>query len=373
MDKENLEHYLQEEQRSFDEAPLTDVDLMAFAALIYAEFERFPQVFEETASIPIGDLPNYGTPWEYVEHDCNPKGMLPFMETLLVNTRFTRIPLQRFRCIVDEERGFQFGAGCFPLPDGRVLVVYRGTDTKLVGWQENIDFIWQVEGPGQAEALRYFVEAADAYPDSSFVLCGHSKGGGLADHVAVYAPNALLPRIERVVTFDGPPCFRLGDICCPEFGDLDDVILARYDQLPFPIQRYIFPSMVALMLERRDPSSFTYTEAVDSRTHNLCSVHIVNGRIITRTPTAEELHNGLLTSRWVQLMNLDLRCFISKFIIGACREAGTSINLDNLAPLLMVLLRGFLAARPVEKLKAVQLVMYLLKANSPNAPLIYTR
>ena len=194
MNKENLERYLQVEQRPFGEAPLTDVDLMAFAALIYAEFERFPLVYDEAASIPIGDMPRYGTPWEYVEHDCHPKGMLPFVEALFANPRFTGIPLQRFRCIVDEERGVQFGAGCFPLTDGRVVVAYRGTNTLLVGWQENIDLIWQVEGPGEAEALRYFVEAAAAYPNASFIVCGHSKGGGLADHVAVYAPNELLPR-----------------------------------------------------------------------------------------------------------------------------------------------------------------------------------
>ena len=373
MSKENLEHYLQVEQRPFDEAPLTDVDLMAFAALIYAEFERFPLAFDEAASTPIGEMPRYGTPWEYVEHDCHPKGMLPFIEALFANPRFTGIPLQRFRCIVDEERGVQFGAGCFPLPDGRVVVAYRGTNTLLVGWQENIDFIWQVEGPGEAEALRYFEEAAVAYPDASFIVCGHSKGGGLADHVGVYAPNELLPRIERVVTFDGPPSFRLGDISCPEFGDLDDVILARYDQLPFPIQRYIFPSMVGLMLERRDPAGFTYTEAVDSRAHNLCSVHIVDGRIATRTPSAEELQTGMLTSRWVQLMSLDLRCFISAFIVGACRAANTSINLDNLKPLIAVLLRGFHAASPDAKVKAARLVGYLLKANSPSAPLIYRK
>ena len=373
MSKENLEHYLQVEQRPFGEAPLTDVDLMAFAALIYAEFERFPLVYDEAASIPIGDMPRYGTPWEYVEHDCHPKGMLPFVEALFANPRFTGIPLQRFRCIVDEERGVQFGAGCFPLPDGRVVMAYRGTNTLLVGWQENIDLIWQVEGPGEAEALRYFVEAAAAYPNASFIVCGHSKGGGLADHVAVYAPNELLPRIERVVTFDGPPSFRLGDISCPEFGDLDDIILARYDQLPFPLQRYIFPSMVALMLERRDPGVFTYTEAVDSRAHNLCSVHIVDGRIATRTPSAEELQTGMLTSRWVQLMSLDLRCFISTFIVGACRAANTSINLDNLKPLIAVLLRGFHAASPDAKVKAARLVGYLLKANSPSAPLIYRK
>ena len=373
MSKENLEHYLQVEQRPFGEAPLTDVDLMAFAALIYAEFERFPLVYDEAASIPIGDMPRYGTPWEYVEHDCHPKGMLPFVEALFANPRFTGIPLQRFRCIVDEERGVQFGAGCFPLPDGRVVMAYRGTNTLLVGWQENIDLIWQVEGPGEAEALRYFVEAAAAYPNASFIVCGHSKGGGLADHVAVYAPNELLPRIERVVTFDGPPSFRLGDISCPEFGDLDDIILARYDQLPFPLQRYIFPSMVALMLERRDPGVFTYTEAVDSRAHNLCSVHIVDGRIATRTPSAEELQTGMLTSRWVQLMSLDLRCFISTFIVGACRAANTSINLDNLKPLIAVLWRGFLAASPAAKIKAMRLIGYLLKANGPDAPLIYSK
>lgn len=368
----NLAHYLQEERRPFDESPLTDVDLMAFAALMYAEFERFPRFADEKASTPIRSLPDFGTPWEYVEHDCYPKGLLPLVEGMISNPRFCDVPLERFRCIVDEGRGLQFGAGCFPLPDGRVIVVFRGTDTKLLGWQENVEFIWRAEGPGHIEALRYFEEAACAYPDAHFVLCGHSKGGGLADHSAVYAPNELLPRIDRVVSFDGPPTFRLGEIRCPEFGNLDELLLTRYDQLPFPVQRYIFPSKVGLMLERRNPAIFTFTRTTGGKgTHNISSVLIEDGQIATRTPSAKEMHYGMILSRWVQLSNLKQRRFMGDFIIDTCRKNNTSVNLDDMQYMLMLLFRAFVSASPQDKAQFIRGFFRLCRVSAPTAPLIY--
>lgn len=368
MEKQNLENYLQLERRSFAEYPLTDVDLMAFAALMYAEFERFPHFTDETARTSIGKLPTYGTPRAYMEHDCNPAGMEPLMQALVGNPRFSDIPLERFRCIVDEQRVLQFAAGCFPLHDGRVVVAYRGTDMKLVGWQEDFDFACLAEGPGEAEAVRYLQDAADAYPAASLLVCGHSKGGGYAEHAALWAPNHLLPRIERAVSFDGPAPFRLGGPACPEFGDLDDVLLARYAQLPFPLKRYIFPAMVGLMFERRDPRGFSYVEGMDpDLTHNVCSARIVDGRLALRTPDEDELHDGMMISRWIASLSLHERHFIGHFAVEACRTAGAAIDLGNPKPMLLALLRAFLVASPSRKARLVFILGLARKASRDSA------
>lgn len=353
---QNLEHYLREHARALEQAPLGDVDLMALAALMYAEFERFPH-FTEAARTPIGELPRYGAPRAYMEHDCNPQGMEPLMEALVSNPRFAGIALERFRCIVDEQRVLQFAAGCFPLPDGRVVVAYRGTDMKLVGWQEDFDFAWLAEGPGEAEAVRYLEETASAYPHAPLLLCGHSKGGGYAEHAALYAPNRLLKRIQRAVSFDGPAPFRLGEVACPEFGDLDDVLLARYAQLPFPLVRYIFPAMVGLMFERRDPRGFTYVQGTNpDLAHNVCSPRIVDGCLAPRTPTDEELRDGMMVSRWMQSMSIRDRRFAGRFAVEACRKAGVAIDLGNIRPLALALGRAFLAAPLAQKRQLARIV-----------------
>ena len=368
MNSQNLATYLLNEKRPFDEAPLSDVDLMAFAALMYAEFERFGHFSDAGASTPIGELPLFGKLWEYVEHDCNPDGMLPLVEAMVGSPRFADVRLECFRCIVDEARAIQFAAGCFPLSDRCVVVAYRGTDTKLVGWQEDFELMWQAEGPGEAEAVRFLVDAANAYPGARLLLCGHSKGGAFAEHAAVYAPNELLGNIERAVSFDGPALFRLGEVACPEFGDLDDVLLARYDQLPFPVQRYIFPSMVGLMFERRDPARFTYTQAVDEdRTHNICSARIIDGRIAASTPTVEDMCDGMLVSRWVRLMSLEQRRFTSMFVIDSCRKAGISIDLADTKPLMFALARGFFTAGPQKQAQLIRIAKLLHSASEGGA------
>lgn len=368
MDRQDLEAYLRTQTVPMSEAPLADADLLAFAALMYAEFERFAHFGDETVSTPLSELPHYGTFIEYVEHDYNPKDMLLFLEALVESPRFADIPLQRFRCIFDEERIVQFAAGCFPLPDGRVVVTYRGTNAQLAGWQESFDFMWQAEGPGEAEALRYLEEAASAYPDAPLVLCGHSKGGGYAEHAALFASNELLGRIRRVVSLDGPAPFRLGEIACPEFGDFDSLLEARYAQLPFPLVRYVFPSMVGLMFERRNPDIFIFTETVDESTpHNVCSVRIVDGRIVSRHPSDKEIRDGMLISRWVQRMDLQQRRFICSFVIEACRAAGITVDLGDVPAMIKALGRAFLMASPLKRGQLIRILKRLADASKAEA------
>lgn len=351
MGNESLEYYLRHHTQSFAEAPLCDVDLMAFSALMYAEFERSSHFADERARTRIGELARYATAAQYVENDFNPSHMKPFMEAIIESPRFAGVALERFRCIVDEKRVMQFAAACFPLPGGQVVVAFRGTDKKLVGWHECFNLAWLPEGPGEEEALRYLEDAACAYPDAPLILCGHSKGGGFAEHAAVYAPNDLLARIHRVVSFDGPGLFRLGDTACPEFGDLDVILMKRYARLPFPVARYVFPSAVGLMLERRDPTAFPFVETLDSAfSHDICSVRIVDGRIATRIPQTQEIDDATTISRWVASLSIRERRFIGTFIVNACRKAGITFNVLEPQALAFALIRAFTLAGVDEKL-----------------------
>lgn len=327
LDRENLTAYLKSERRSFGELPLSDADLLAFSALLYAEFERFG---EFPASVRIGDLLEHGTLHEYMEHDCNPIGMMALLEALVASPRFGDVRLERFECIVDESCIIQFGAACFALSGEEAVVAFRGTDSKLVGWHEDFAALYLEMMPGQVEALRYARAAAEAYPEAKLVVCGHSKGGTEAESVALFADDALASRIDRAVSFDGPALFKNGGSAAPDLEAFDLVLLERYGALTTPVTRYIFPSKIGLMMERRDPGVFPYTATVNPALgHNVCSVKVVDGQLASAEPDDKSIRGALVLTRLVAGFTAEERQVVVEEVIAACRNAGVTIDLSE--------------------------------------------
>jgi len=361
--EENLEAYLRTESRSFADRPLGDADLLAFAALIYAEFERFEAFRPGALGVPLGELQKHADLHEYIEHDYDPATMQGIVSAMVESPRFAPIELQRFRCIVDGERVMQFAAACFPIAPELVVIAYRGTDAKLVGWAESLNLSWQAEGPGEEEALRYYREALDAYPQAQFVLCGHSKGGAEAEHVGVFCENGLLSRITRVVSFDGPALTRCGGAMCPEFEGYDELIAARYAQLPFPIVRYITPAAVGLLMEAGDPHRHRYTECTADRPdHGAGAVRIVGGRIVVREPDPEGIAAGLAASRFLPNMSLSDRRFLCELAIAAFRRAGLPGNITDIPSIARAIVPLYLAAPLSEKRMMLSIARRFLSA-----------
>ena len=361
--EENFEAYLRTELRSFADFVLGDADLLAFAALVYAEFERFEGFVPGAPGVPLGKLRDYADLHEYVEHDYAPATMQGIVSAMVESPRFAPVELQRFRCIVDEERVIQFAAACFPVTPELVVIAYRGTDAKLVGWAESLNLSWQAEGPGEAEALRYFEEALDAYPQAQFVLCGHSKGGAEAEHVAVFCDNANLARIARAVSFDGPALTRCGGAACPEFDGHDELIAVRYAQLPFPVIRYITPAAVGLLMENGDPYRHRYTECTVNRPdHGAGAMHIVDGRIVVHEPEPERIAMGLAASRFLLKMPLSDRRFLCELAIAAFHRAGTPGNVTDVPTIARAIVPLYLAAPLAEKRTMLSIAQRFLAA-----------
>lgn len=328
---ENVTAYVERERRGFGELALSDVDMLALCALLYAEFERVPAFVEPGSSVRVGDLLRYATAREYVEHDCNPFGMEPLVAALASSPRFGDVRIERFRCeVAAKPAPIQFGAACYVIGNDQVVVAFRGTDSSLVGWQEGFEMPWREVMPGQKEALRYLHEAALAYPEARLTVCGHSKGGCEAEFAVVFASENLAARIDRMVSFDGPSLFKRGGCAAPGLEAWDLALLERYRAMRVPLTRYVFPSKIGLLLERRDPRMFTHVAAVDpTMQHNVCSTQVRGDVFVPRLPSGRELRAGRRLSDAIAKLSVNERRFLSDFIIEACERADVGIDFSD--------------------------------------------
>ncbi|GFZ26548.1 DUF2974 domain-containing protein [Lactobacillus corticis] len=98
----------------------------------------------------------------------------------------------------------QFNAATFRIDSSTILITYRGTDSTMIGWNEDFNMNYMPEVYGQDVAASYLKDIAARFPNDRIYLTGHSKGGNFA----CYALSVVIPEIQdrviRAYNFDGP-------------------------------------------------------------------------------------------------------------------------------------------------------------------------
>ena len=104
------------------------------------------------------------------------------------------------RCLTPEG---QFAVFSILLPDGTLVISFRGTDNTLAGWKEDCDLSYKEEIPAQRMACEYVEEMAASA--DRIELLGHSKGGNLALYAASACSYSLHKRIAQVFCVKAAP------------------------------------------------------------------------------------------------------------------------------------------------------------------------
>lgn len=148
----------------------------------------------------------------------------------------------------DKHPAVQFNAATFLLPTGETVVLFRGTDDTLIGWEEDLNILTEGGTPSDALALDYLNEVAKRYK-GDIIVCGHSKGGYVAQYAAINCPKEVRDRIKYLYNLDGP-----GLATYDYYGN------EAYNEL-LPRYRHIIPqaSFIGMMLAHDD--SFTVVKS----------------------------------------------------------------------------------------------------------------
>ena len=241
----NIIDYARTRTGSFDERPFNDVDALVLASLAYqtmpdvvptlADWERrygtttarWRTLMSDPKTalrhplnslralrqpvFPAATLADAAADLHPQDFDYNagytgladPKLTEALFAAMARNPRFSSIHVGAVDERFSREHQTQFAAMTLLLPDGTLVVSFRGTDTSFVGWKEDFNMAFQYPVPAQQLAADYVTRVARLW-QGDLVLLGHSKGGNLAVYAALQAADDVLPRIRRVYSLDGP-------------------------------------------------------------------------------------------------------------------------------------------------------------------------
>ena len=105
---------------------------------------------------------------------------------------------------IEPETEEQFSATTLILSDNTIYVSYRGTDSTVIGWKEDLNMSFKSHIASQKDAQKYLENIAKKYPTKKIRIGGHSKGGNLAVYASIFANSKIQKRIINVYNNDGP-------------------------------------------------------------------------------------------------------------------------------------------------------------------------
>lgn len=117
--------------------------------------------------------------------------------------RFAEMKVVSAVRIYEKKPAVQFEAATFLLPNGDVVVLFKGTDDTLIGWKEDIDILTKKGIPSNMFATEYLEKAANRF-SGNIIVCGHSKGGFIAQYATLFCKKEIRDRIIKVYNNDGP-------------------------------------------------------------------------------------------------------------------------------------------------------------------------
>ncbi len=194
---------------TFEDRPFNDVDNLILSSLAYLDLKGIVPTEEQGGLIPLsfackqflkrtgGDIEPYVRSLAKIS--------IEFVTLLAQTKRFGSARLSAYEDVVDNTRSLQFAALCIELPSEGTYVAFRGTDTSLVGWRENLMLSYTIT-EAQREAVSYLERAVSRIEDSNAPIRvgGHSKGGNLAEYAVAFCPERVRERVRRVYSNDSP-------------------------------------------------------------------------------------------------------------------------------------------------------------------------
>ena len=126
----------------------------------------------------------------------------PLLKKASQTVRFGTLKLHNYVNRIRSREEIQFSAVTFTDKAKRRFIAFRGTDSTLTGWREDLYLALDSAVASQKAAVHYAEKNAGNAKE--VILCGHSKGGNLAVYAATYCSDALYKRISAVYSLDGP-------------------------------------------------------------------------------------------------------------------------------------------------------------------------
>ena len=199
----NLFEYLQ--QRNLEEIGEypREIDIFVLTCLSYTRFEFLFSSKSRRVKMTIGDYCKYYLQ-ALSEYDFGKPHHHKLIRCIKDNPRYKDIPIIHLASSFDSAQEKQYASIAYRVGRKNIVLAFRGTDSTLVGWKEDINLALYDAIPSEITATETLDNLMLTHPFSRFYVAGHSKGGLLA----LYAASHTFPKNQRhiasVFEFDAP-------------------------------------------------------------------------------------------------------------------------------------------------------------------------
>lgn len=252
-----------------EKIPLCDVDYLVLCRVAYIKMSGIvPASFVEEP-MEMADMAG-----EVIKRNLAAKDDAALLKALGGCKRFRNLKLLGHVDVLDDDEQEQFSAVTALLPDGSMVIVYRGTDSSITGWKEDFNMGFADNVPAQQDAAQYIEKAAAQITGIPIRICGHSKGGNLAVYSAAFCAEEIQSRILEVRNFDGPG-FNEKNIHLPGVRRISEKARTYLPQ----------SSIVGMLLEHEEAFTIVHSKSLGIFQHDLYSWQIEGGDFVTESKT----------------------------------------------------------------------------------------
>ena len=174
-----------------------EIDNVILSSLAYYPFDN---ILKDNDMLSIRKINKIFKKQEETKNDPG----VEFLDFMGKSKRFGKMKVTDYVNKHDIKNEKQFSAMTILMPDNSMYVAFRGTDSSIVGWKENLNLFVKSNIPSQIEAVKYLEKIARKFPDRKIRVGGHSKGGNLAIYASVFADEDIKDRIINIYNNDGP-------------------------------------------------------------------------------------------------------------------------------------------------------------------------
>ena len=194
----NLFNYISiHENETFNDFKFTEVDNLILSLLAYLDFTNIVPAFKK-GKISLKDaFSKYSKP----KNDFFLFNTFKMFKLMANTKRYKDIILYNYVKIINDE--MQFGALTMKLNDSNTFVAFAGTDTSIIGWEEDFKMACFYPGASQKYAGIY-LDKTIKLKDQNVIIGGHSKGGNLAISAALRCKFYIRRKIIAIYNNDGP-------------------------------------------------------------------------------------------------------------------------------------------------------------------------
>ena len=195
-----IDYIKKNKDKSFKDYPFNEIDNLIFSLLTYIDFNGIVPAFKN------GKITLKEAAQKLNDKKKNYRGMFigntfKMFQIMKDTKRYQDTLLYNYMKVVNDD--MQFGAMTMKLPDKSIYVSFAGTDTSIIGWEEDFKMTYLYPGASQKYASIYLNKTMGLL-DKKVRVGGHSKGGNLAICAVMNAKFWIRKKIVKITNFDGP-------------------------------------------------------------------------------------------------------------------------------------------------------------------------